>query len=225
MGAYATLLPFWDSIARGLIYTILLTVIPTVVGSALGVLLAMLLATGRHSPAFWLVTALVEVIRGVPPLVWLVWVYFALPILLDIRFDALTAALLVFTAIYAAFSADIFRGAIAAIPKSTVDSALALGMTRGVVARRVTLTEVMRRSFAALNGQTVGLLKMSSLASIIAVPELTYSFQLILIRRPAPFEIYTGMAAAYCALVFPTVWFLRRIESSRHFTLNPVSGA
>lgn len=222
---FEALAPFTDSILLGLIYTLVLTIVPTIFGTVIGLLLAPLLNKTKTSASFWLVTSVVEIIRAVPPLVWLVWVYFALPMLLDIRLNALTAALVVFAAYYSAFAADIFRGAIAAIPQATIDSALALGMNSKTLLRRVTLTEIFRRSFAALNGQTIGLLKMSSLASVIAVPELTYSFQIILVKRPLPFEVYTGMALAYILLIFPIVWILRRIEASRSFQLNPVSGA
>lgn len=188
-------------------------------------LFAPALAMPRDKVAFWFLTGFVELVRAVPPLVWLVWIYFALPLILDVTLDALTSALIVFIFYYAAFAADIFRGAIAAIPISTIEAGLAIGMTEKTVRYRVTLTEIMRRSFASLNAQTIGLLKMSSLASIIAVPELTYSFQIILIKRPLPYEVYTGMALAYIMLIFPTVWFLRWIEGKPAFQLNPVSNA
>lgn len=225
MPNFEALAPFSDSILTGLIYTALLTIVPTILGTLVGMVLAPALAMPKTRAPFWIVTGFVELVRAVPPLVWLVWIYFALPLMLGITLDALTSALIVFTLLYAAFAADIFRGAIAAIPNSTIEAALAIGMTEKTVLYRVTLSEIMRRSFAALNAQTIGLLKMSSLASIIAVPELTYSFQIILIKKPLPYEVYTGMALAYIALIFPTVWMLRWIEQKPTFQLNPVSNA
>lgn len=222
---YAVFIPFTESIIEGLMVTLFITVGSTIMGTLLGLVIAPILAAPEKNASFRIMTSLVEIIRAVPPLVWLMWVYFAIPILIDIRLSPLVSAMVVFTLIYAAFAADIFRGAIRAIPKHTIDAALSIGMTPSIMRSRVIFTEIFRRSFPALNGQTIGFLKMSSLASIIAVPELTYAFQIILIKKPLPFEVYTGMALAYCAIIFPSVWLLRKVEKLNFLSLNPVSNA
>ncbi|MCK6603100.1 MAG: amino acid ABC transporter permease [Bacteroidetes bacterium] len=221
--SFLALCEFCDAILLGLGFTIILTIVPTIFGTLIGLAVSPILAADNRKLLFWLFTAIVEVIRAIPPLVWLVWIYFALPIWVGIRLNGLTSSLVVFIAIYGAYAADIFRGAILAIPKTTKESALALGMTNSMVFRRVIFTEVFRRSFPALNGQTIGLIKMSSLASLIAVPELTYSFQLIMLKKPLPFEIYTAMAICYSVLVFPSIFILRKIEDLNSIKLNPSS--
>lgn len=217
--------PFVSSIVNGLKVTLYLTMVSVILGTVFGMALSTCLDKSRSTFLRYPATVFVEVVRAVPPLVWLIWVYFVLPLLINVRLDATFSAGIVFTVIYAAFSADVFRGARDAIPRGTTESALALGMDDQQIHRRVIITEIIRRSFPALNGQAVGLLKMSSLASVIAVPELTYAFQIIISRRPIPFEVYTGMALAYCAVIFPLVWLLRYIEAQEHFTLEPKSHA
>jgi len=198
----------------------------TVVSSAFGTCLGLFVALGLVKNEAWtrrVLTGLVELIRACPPLVLLIWAYYLVPAVTGIGLSAVSTTIIVFTAVFGAFAADIFRGSITAIPRATLDSGRALGMKRTVLVTRIIVPEIFRRSFPALNGQLVGLLKMSSLASVISVPELTYSAQLILAQRPLPFEIYTAIAAAYCLVIFPIVWLLRWMERQHWCVLNPAS--
>jgi polar amino acid transport system permease protein len=222
---FSSISPFFPSIIRGLYTTVLLTVISSVFGSAIGLFLFIVLIRKAADFPFLLATAFVEVVRAVPPLVWLIWAYFVLPIAVGVRLDGFLCAAIVFSIIYGAFAADIFRGARASVPTGIIESALAIGMSDRQLKRHVLGTEVLRRSFAALNAQTIGMLKMTSLASVIAVPELTYAFQLIVTQRPLPLEVYSAMAVAYCALIFPLVFFLRRLEASSLLVQEPKSYA
>lgn len=217
--------PVWDYrevVLSGLATTFILTVISCGTGALGGLLLALGLVS-RVEAAKRSTTILVEAVRACPPLVLLIWAYYLLPTLTGFSFSALTTTIIVFVVVFAAFSADVYRGSIESIPKATLDSARALGMNRKLVARRVLLPELARRSFPALNALIVSTLKMSSLASVIAVHELTYSAHLILIQRPRPFEIYTATAVAYAALVIPVVLVLRWIERQPWCSLNPAS--
>lgn len=204
--------------------TLMLTFLSCVVGTLFG--LAIALGLVRRNPSIrHPLTLFVEVARACPPLVLLIWAFYLVPTLSGVSLSATATAMLVFTVVFAVFAADVFRGAIEAIPRALLDSGRVLGMPRITLLRRIIVPEVFRRSLPALNGQAVGLLKMSSLASVISVHELTYSAQLILAQRPLPFEIYTVTAGAYCLLVLPMVLLLRWVERQAWCALNPSSHA
>jgi polar amino acid transport system permease protein len=217
--------PVWDHfpvILEGLRVTFLLTLVSCAVGAVVGLVTSIGL-TARRSLISVPITAVVELVRACPPLVMLIWAYYMLPTLTGVGFSSFATAAFVFAITFAAFSADIFRGSIEAIPPATRDSALALGMTRAMVLRRVVIPEVFRRSFPAVNALVVSTLKMSSLASVIAVGDLMYNASLILALRSRPFEIYTAIAAAYIVVIFPIVFALRWLESRPWSAVFPKS--
>lgn len=219
--------PVWEYravIAHGLLTSFVLTLAACVAGTLAGLGLSLLLVAQRPHVRRC-ATAVVELLRACPPLVLLIWTYYLLPALTTFAPSSIATAFLVFTIVFAVFAADVFRGSIEAIPVATIDSARSLGMDRRLLARRVIIPEVARRSFPALNALVVSTLKMSSLASVIAVPELTYAAQLILAQRPRAFEIYTATAVAYAIAVLPTVVALRWLERLPTFALNPTSHA
>lgn len=217
--------PVWEhraTIVNGAVTTFTLTILTC----GAGTVLAIPTALGLTSARTWLqlpVTTIVELWRACPPLVLLLWAYYLLPVATGYGFSAYTTAVICFTAIFACFAADIFRGAILSIPRMTFDSGRALGMNRLTLFKRITVPEVFRRSLPALNALSVGTLKMSSLASVISVAELTYSAQWIITLRPKTLEIYTAAAVAYVILIVPLVVLLRYIEESPWCALNPVS--
>lgn|GEM_PF-183367 len=219
--------PVWEyrsAILRGAVTTLTLTIF----SCGAGTLIAVPVSLGLTSERAWLrllTTTVVELWRACPPLVLLLWAFYLLPVATGFGFSPYTTAVICFTAIYACFAADIFRGAISSVPRLTLDSGRALGMNRSTLLRRIIIPDVFRRSLPALNALSVGTLKMSSLASVIAVAELTYSAQWILTFRPKTLEIYTAAAAAYVLLIVPLVIVLRYVEGRPWCALNPVSHA
>jgi polar amino acid transport system permease protein len=217
--------PIWEYravIGDGLVTTLVLTLFSCSLGALLGLLVSLALVSKAKGVRV-VTTVSVEAIRACPPLVLLIWAYYLLPVLTGFALSAMATTAIVFILVFAAFSADVYRGSIETIPRATLDSARSLGMSKKLLSRRVLIPELARRSFPALNALVVSTLKMSSLASVIAVHELTYSAQLILAQRPRPFEIYTATAAAYAVLVIPLVFFLRWAERQPRLSLNPVS--
>jgi polar amino acid transport system permease protein len=219
--------PVWQYrhvIIDGMVTTLALSLVACALGALLGLFVAAPLVS-RNVAMRLSATALVEGIRACPPLVLLIWTYYLVPVLFGVSFSALTTATVVFTIVFMAFAADVYRGSVIAIPKATFDSARSIGMSKRGIYRRVILPELLRRSLPTLNALAVSTLKMSSLASVIAVHELTYSAQLILIQRPRPFELYTATAAAYALLILPIVFALRWIEHQPWCSLNPTKHA
>lgn len=215
--------PVWHY-RQALFYGLCLTVLVSLAAIVVGTLMAIPLALGLRCRNRWVravFSIIVEFVRACPPLVFLLWCHYLLPIAFGFRTSPITTSLLVFTTYFAAFAADIFRGSLDAVNKDTLHAAIALGFSPILLLRRVQIPEVFRRSLPALNSLAVNLLKMSSLASIIAVPELMYSASLILAERPRPFEVYSTIAAAYIAVIVPLVWLLRCWEKSRYGALHP----
>jgi polar amino acid transport system permease protein len=216
--------PIWenfDAILDGLRVTFLLTLLSCSIGAVAGLGAAVGLTSKTWTSR--LLTAFVELIRACPPLVMLIWMYYLLPSMTGVGLSPFSTATIVFALTFAAFSADVFRGSIEAIPPQTLESGITLGMSRSTVIRRVLIPEVFRRSFPAVNALVVSTLKMSSLASVIAVNELTYNAALILQLRPRPFEVYTAIAVAYCSVILPIVFFLRWLERQPWLSIHPSS--
>lgn len=219
--------PVWEHrgvILDGMAMTLALSLASCALGAVLGFVVAIALASRRRALRLT-ATIPVEAVRLCPPLVLLIWAYYLAPVLLGVSLSATSTAMIVFTVVFTAFAADVYRGSVEAIPRSTLDSARSIGMQQQLLYRRVIFPEVVRRSIPTLNALVVSTLKMSSLASIIAVHELTYSAQLILIRRPRPFELYTATAIAYMLLLIPLVFALRWLERLPWCSLNPISHA
>jgi len=212
---------FRGALLSGLLTTLWLTLLSAFFGLVGGVALALCL-TNRVATIRIPATLAVELIRAIPLPVALVYLYYVGPTLAGITLPSFTTSVLVFSVNFAAFAADVFRGSIAAIPRSHIDAAAALGMSRLMVLRRVVFAEAIRRSFPALNALLVSLLKLTSLAALINTPELVHVSGLIVSERPRVFEVYTAMAALYLAVIVPIVYLLRRLERSRWFALEPI---
>jgi polar amino acid transport system permease protein len=182
---------FDDRILRGIVTTLELTVIAMAIGVAGGVLMAVMrlspnpLVSGFSSAYIWL-------FRGTPVLVQLlVWnfiaavypqISFGLPF---VHLDAndlikpFTAAILALGLNEAAYMAEIVRAGILSVDEGQSEAAQALGMTRTQTMRRIVLPQAMRVIVPPTGNETISMLKTTSLASVIAVTELTYAAQLI----------------------------------------------
>lgn len=159
----------------------------------------------------------IEIFRGTPALLQLYVLYHALaPV---IRLDALSAAILGLGLNYAAYEAEVYRGAILAIPHGQTDAALALGMRRVHVLRYVVLPQAFRVALPAMTNDFIALLKDTSLVSVITVVELTK--QMTITAPDVRDWVGPGLlcAALYFAMSYPLSrlagWLERRIGAPR----------
>ncbi|TDC19599.1 amino acid ABC transporter permease [Streptomyces sp. 8K308] len=191
------------------------TVWLTVVSMSLGLLLAALVAWGRasaHRPLRILTGGYVWLFRGTPLLVQLVIVYTGLP-QLDIRLDVVTAALTGLVLNEAAYLSEIVRSGFLAVPRGQVEAARALGMAPGRVFRVVLLPQALRVMVPPLGNSFNGLLKTSTLVSVISVEELLRRTQFAVQTN---FRVLEGLtAAALYYLAMTTLWdlFQRWLEA------------
>ena len=170
-------------------------------------------------PLQWLLIAFVEIFRCTPLLVQIVWVYYALPVVLGVQIPATLAAIMTLSCYTAAFYAEIFRGGIMSIERGQWDAARALGLRRWPMMRQVILPQAVRRMIPPFVNQSITQLKNTSLVSTIAVPDLLYQGTLITADTYRPLEVYTVVALIYFAMLFPATLlaqvYERRLAAGR----------
>jgi cystine transport system permease protein len=183
---------------KGAGYTILLSVVGMGVGVALGFGLAMM-RLSRTPLLRWPAAVYISAFRGTPLLVQLFLIYYGLP-QFGVEMPALVAAGIGFSLNVAAYSSEILRSAIDAVDKAQWEAASVLGMSRGQTLRRVILPQAARTAVAPLSNSFIGLVKDTSLAATIQVPELFRQAQLITARTYEIFTMYLAAAAIYWIL-------------------------
>jgi len=180
---------------KGAGYTVLLSVIGMGVGVVLGFGLA-LMRLARTPLLRWPAAVYVSAFRGTPLLVQLFLIYYGLP-QFGLEMPPLVAAGIGFSLNIAAYACEILRSAIAAVDKGQWEAASVLGMSRGQTLRRVILPQAARTAVAPLSNSFIGLVKDTSLAATIQVPELFRQAQLITARTYEIFTMYLAAAAIY----------------------------
>jgi polar amino acid transport system permease protein len=157
--------------------------------------------------------AYIELFRCTPLLVQLVWIYYALPVLIGVNIPAYTAGALALSLYAGSFYAEIFRGGVSAIDRGQWDAARAVGMRQGHVLRRIVLPQAFRLTIPPIINQTVLQLKNTSLISTLAVGDLLYQGSIITAATYRPLEVYTMVAVLYFAVLFPTTQLARCVET------------
>lgn len=181
----------------------------TVLSIIFAVIIGLVTGLGRISRNVFinrLATVYVEVVRGIPLLVQLFYIYFALGRFLSL--DRLVAAITAMSICYGAYMGEIFRAGIQAVPKGQMEAALALGMSRAQALRLVILPQTMRIILPPIGNEFIALLKDSSLVSIVAVSDLLRRGREYASTTFLYFEAYTMVALIY--LVF-TLFFSKLV--------------
>jgi len=189
----------------------------------LGTVLGFLLGLGRSSKTRWIrfpISIYVETFLAIPILVLLIWIYYCGPLIAKIQLSGFWAAVLALSLSLSAFVAEIVRSAIMAVPNGHIEAARAVGMSRFQTMRKIVLPQAIRIMIPPLLSMYIATLKMSSLASVIAVYELLHSAQSIIMTSFRPLEVYTTVALVYIALVLPFSLLTRRFESTKKWRLS-----
>ena len=154
----------------------------------------------------------VEVFRSIPVLVMILWVYYGLPLLLGVELNVFQAAILALGLCDSAFQAEIFRAGIQSVPKGQHEAAQVLGLRPAQKMRTIILPQALRVILPPLGNQFVYMLKMSSLASIIGLSELTRRANELNVVEYRALEIYSILVLEYMALILVASWCVRRLE-------------
>ncbi len=202
-------------LAGGLKYTLLLSITAIIVSVVVGLLVAL---PGLSSNPVWRAfnRVYVEVVRAVPILVLILWVYYGLPIVMGIAVSVFWAGVIALALSDSAFEAEIFRAGIQSIDRGQLEAADSLGLGYIDRMRYVVLPQAIRRVLPPLGNQLVYMLKMSSLVSVIGMEELTRRANELVTSQYRPLEIYTVLVLEYLILILVVSagvrWFERRLE-------------
>lgn len=154
----------------------------------------------------------VELIRGTPIVVQVMFLYFALPLLAHIRIDGLTAAIIAITVNSGAYLAEVIRGALLSIPKGLMEAGLAMGMSMPRVLLKIVGPLAFRRLIPPLGNQCIVSLKDTSLFIVIGVGELTRKGQEIIAGNFRAVEVWSAVAIIYLVLTGMMTLTLRVVE-------------
>jgi len=160
-----------------------------------------LLGLARARPLRWVNRAYVELFRAIPILVMILWVFYGLPVVLDIRLGVFVAAMLAIAVCDSSFEAEIFRAGIQSVEQGQREAAMALGLSPWRRMRHVILPQAIRRVLPPMANQFIYVVKMSSLASVIGYQELTRKANELVVTVFRPLEIYTILILEYLVLI------------------------
>jgi len=195
----------------GLGWTVAVALCAIAASVVLGLLVALLgLAPSRIArTASWIY---VEMLRSIPMLVMVLWVFYGLPVVMDIRLDVFGAGVIALALCDSAFEAEIFRGGIQSIDRGQHEASNSLGLSYLDKMRFIILPQAIRRILPPLGNQFVYMLKTSSLVSVIGLAELTRKANELVVTEYRPLEIYSFLILEYLALILIVSWGVRRIE-------------
>lgn len=208
LGVMGRVLPM---LLAGFVNTLLLAVAVLVLGTALGV--AICLGRLYGGPLLrGLAIGWIDLFRALPILVLLILIYYALPFA-GIRLSGYASAVIALSLVFSAFTAEVLRAGIEAIPRGQVEAADALGVPRAVVIREIILPQALRVAIPAHTSNCVAIAKDTSLASVVAMPDLLKQATdaQALTANPSPL---IAAALIYLAVLLPAVrlvaWLERR---------------
>jgi polar amino acid transport system permease protein len=208
---------FLPILLQGLWLTILVTAGSLALSTLLGLVWALLRVSGV-GPLQWLAKSIVNVIRGIPIIVQLFYIYFVMPEL-GVTLSALQAAIIGLGIAYSAYQAENFRAGIEAIDKGQIEASESLGMGWALMMRRVVLPQAVRIILPPYGNTMIMMLKDSSQASTITVAELALKGSLIAASTFKYTTVFTLVAALYLVMSIPLIllvgWLERRMQGER----------
>lgn len=202
-----------QGLLRGLLTTLVLGVAAIVFGTVGGLLTTLVRLYGPRALRLAAVVY-VDVFRALPMLVVLIVIYYALPFV-GIRLSAWSSAIIALSVVLSAYSAEVFRAGIEAVPKGQFEAAGALGLPFPLALAKVILPQAIRIVLPPQTSNCVSIIKETSLASVVALPELLKEATdaQALHANPTPL---IGAALIYLILLWPMVrlvgWLEKRSE-------------
>ena len=200
----------------GLYYTILLSVTAISISVVIGLIIALPgLTRNRYLKSINRVY--VELVRAVPILVLILWVYYGMPQLAGLSINVFWAGVIALALSDSAFEAEIFRAGIQSVDRGQHEAAHSISLNYTDTMRFVILPQAIRRVLPALGNQLVYMLKMSSLVSVIGMQELTRKANELVVTEYRPLEVYTILVLEYLVLILIVSagvrWLERRMRA------------
>lgn len=208
---------FLPILFQGVLLTVLVTIGAFTLSTVLGLVWAFMRVSGI-APLAWISRVVIVVVRGIPGLVILFYIYFVLPDL-GVALSGVQAAIIGLGIAYSAYQAEIFRSGIEAIDRGQTEAALSIGMSWPLMMRRVILPQAIKVTLPPYGSTMVMMLKDSSLASTITVAELSLQGKLLASSTFENTIIFTLVALIYLGMSLPLTafngWLERRMTQPR----------
>ncbi|WP_350333044.1 amino acid ABC transporter permease [Coralliovum pocilloporae] len=202
----------------GAYYTILLSLTAISISVVVGLAVALPGLSSRR-PLRWFNRTYVEIVRAIPILVLILWVYYGLPQVAGIAISVFWAGVIALALSDSAFQAEIFRAGIQSIDKGQYEASHSISLNYTDTMRFVILPQAIRRILPALGNQFVYMLKMSSLVSVIGMQELTRKANELVVSEYRPLEIYSILVLEYLVLILLVSagvrWLERRMNADQ----------
>ncbi|KLN58296.1 amino acid ABC transporter permease [Variovorax paradoxus] len=207
---YAAVFPY---LLRGLWTTVWLSALVIPLGAAAGLALALGLTQSGSRAVRWSIVGYIDFFRAFPPLVLLILVYFGGPFL-GIELGKVTAVALAFVLNNASYYAEVFRAGLEGVVKGQMEAARSTGLTRAQALRYVVVPQAVKNVLPDLVGNSIEIVKLTSIASVVAMPELLRAARdaQSLVFNPSPVMLAAFM---YLALLWPLTRWLGRLEHRR----------
>jgi len=206
---WSVVIKYFPVLLRGLKMTLFISFLATLLGISIG-LLAGLGRVSKFKILNIISSLYVQIIRGIPLLVFLLYIYFGFGSFIDV--SALVAAIIGLGVFSGAYVAEIVRGGIESIQKGQWEAAQSIGLNYSQQMRLIILPQALRAILPALAGQFIILIKDSSLVSVISIVELTLISKNVVVRTFQAFEIWTLTAAFYLFLTYSLSRFVKVLE-------------
>lgn len=200
-----------EFLLTGAYYTLLITVVSMFFGLIIGIVVAIARLKGNRLVRT-LAKGYVSLIRGTPILVQIFLIYYGLPDF-GITLGPLTAAFISLSVNIGAYLSETLRGAILSVPSGQTEAAQSLGLTPWQTMRRVVLPQAARVAIPPLGNTFIGMLKETSLVSIVTVTELLRSAQLLIAQYYVAMPFYVAIALMYWVMSVFFSFILNRIET------------
>lgn len=201
---------FLPILLEGVRLTILVTIGSLILSTLLGLVWAMMRVSSIKLVSQFS-AGIINVIRGIPIIVQLFYIYFVMPDL-GVSFTALQAAIIGLGIAYSAYQAENFRAGIEAIDKGQIEAAQTIGMGWWMTMRRVVLPQAIRLVLPPYGNTMIMMLKDSSQASTITVAELALQGKLIASSTFKNTSVFTLVAVLYLVMSIPLILFVRHFE-------------
>ena len=195
----------------GLATTIYISVVSIIISAIVGFIVA-IPSLAKNKFLTYINIGYVEIVRAIPLLVLILWIYYGLPIMTGISFSPFVSGIIALSISESAFQAEIFRAGINSIKKAQWEAGSSLGLNFFKRLRLVILPQAIKNILPALGNQFVYVLKMSSLVSIIGIGDLTRKANELVVSTYRPLEIYTFLILEYLVLILIVSYFVRKLE-------------
>jgi len=207
----------FDRLLYGLALSLELALVSIAIGMIIGLLLALVYVESGKTIRFF-VASYVELIRNSPLLLLVYLIFYGIPSIGWFQYSATTSFIVTLSIYSGAYLVEVFRSGLASVPEGLIDAGKAIGMKPWQRLISIRIPTMFRIVLPALSNTYISLFKDTSIASVIAVPELMYGAQWINFNTFRIIEVYTVITPMYLVTGYVILLSLRQIE--KKFVIN-----